>query len=222
VTEEILNTAVWGALEEAISNPDLVIQNIAKLREHHKAQLETAASQVSDAKQALERLNAEESRILEAYRLEIITAEQLSQEMQKLSERRNSLQSRYDSLRKAQDSPVPETEIRDSVAEFCEKIGKRIASTGIEERQQLLRFIVREVVFDGAMVQVRAVIPMDSRSTPVTSSVSSCGVTDTGSHCRSHNSADIGNMEFYCHGRNTTVEFLIAKPVLRNARAVRP
>jgi len=160
VQEGDLDNTVWGAVEKALLNPDLVIENIAKLQEQNNGRSEEVAAQAAEIEKTMEQLQMEESRILEAYRQEIITGAQLGREIQKLEARRASAQALQNQLPKEVPRPLlPKARIMELVAEFCAQIGSRLASIQPEEKQQVLRYLVREIIFDGSTARIRAIIP---------------------------------------------------------------
>lgn len=211
VKEESLNTTVWGALEEAVLNPSLIADSVAKLRERKSSAMESNAIQLSDVEKSLEQIQKEEQRILEAYRLEIIGADQLNRELQSLSARKTSLQTLRNELSEPQETQLSEREIQTSVSNFCNQIADRLKSMTTEERQQLLQYLVKEIVFDGSTAKIRSVIPMQRLTT---NGVSSGEIAITESLWRGHNPAEITNTESYRHGRNSALEFLITRQVL--------
>jgi len=161
VREEALDAAVWDALTEAILNPELIVEGVAAVQERDTQQTQDAVVQLTDMEKSLEHVHTEESRILEAYRREIISAEQLDRELQQLGSRKASLESlRSDLSMNSVPQSLPSATIRERVVEFCQQIAARLDSMVPEEKQQLVRYVVNEVVFDGLTARVGGIIPM--------------------------------------------------------------
>jgi len=88
IKEEHLNQTVWAAVEEAILNPDLIMKQLARLTENGNTDASKSAAEVAEAEQGLLQIRREEARLIEAYRLGILSAAQLGQELEKTNSRK--------------------------------------------------------------------------------------------------------------------------------------
>jgi hypothetical protein len=55
--------------------------------------------------------------------------------------------------------------MKKSIVEYCRMASQRLRSFGPEERQRFLRYVLRDIVFDGATVRIRGVIPVSGDRT---------------------------------------------------------
>ena len=153
-----LNESVWAAVEEAVFNPELITKQLAKLTETRNNNVTKTGSEVAEAEQGLLQIEKEEARLVEAYRLGILSPAQLGQELEKTNLRKASLdKSKTDLSQQLQKISLPV--IKKSIVEYCRMASQRLRSFGPEERQRFLRYLVRDIVFDGATVRMKAVIP---------------------------------------------------------------
>lgn len=160
IGEESLNTTVWSAVTEALLNPDLIVESIAALQQRDVAQTEIGEVELANAERSITQLRAGEARILEAYRREIISTEQLADQMQQLKSSRAVLENVLRNSPKERLQPrLSKASIREALALFCEQITTRLTSLTPEERQQLIRLVVNEIVFDGSTARIHGVIP---------------------------------------------------------------
>jgi site-specific DNA recombinase len=152
-----LNESVWAAVEEAVLNPDLVVKQVAKLTENRNNDIAKAGSELAEAGQGVLQIEKEEARLVEAYRLGILSPAQLGQELEKTHLRKASLDKRKTDLsQRLQKIPA----IKESIMEYCRMASRRVRSFGPEERQRFLRYLVRDIVFDGTTIRIRAAIPV--------------------------------------------------------------
>jgi site-specific DNA recombinase len=160
ILESSLDDAVWNALGEAILNPELILKGVLALQERQsKLQDASNAATVSMSK-VLAQLRSEELRILEAYRLAIISADQLAQELEDLALRRKAAEDQTGASEQERQPVVfSEPDVRQRISEFCERVANRLAGLTAQEKQSLLRLIVDEVLFDGASIRIRGIIP---------------------------------------------------------------
>jgi len=161
VQEGTLNKAVWTAVEKAVLNPNLIADQVTKLNQKKAKDVSKMGAAVMDTEQALLQIKNEEARLIEAYRLEILSAAQLGRELEAIKLRRTSLdRSRADLSEQAHTWSLPP--IKRSVVDYCKVVAQRLKSFGPEQRQRFLRFLVREIVFDGGTARIKAVIPISS------------------------------------------------------------
>jgi len=157
ITENIIDQTVWTAIREVVLNPDLILAQVKNLNEGNRKRVSSARNESSELDRLIEGLEKEESRILEAYRVEILSPAQLAQEMQKLTVRRTALQTQKAEL--SQQVRSPES-ARRSVMEYCKAAARQMDSFNFEERQRFLRLLIRAIVFNGDRVTIRGVIPV--------------------------------------------------------------
>jgi len=163
IREDTLNEAVWGTLKEAILNPQVLIGSVSELNQTRIVQADGAERQLADAEKSLRRIEAEENRLLEAYRLGVISAAQLGKELEQLNARRSSVEAEKAALGDM-NRKLPLPVIENSVRGYCLALSHHLETTTIESRQRLLRLLVDEISFDGLAVKIRGFIPLTYRN----------------------------------------------------------
>jgi len=158
-----LNDTVWAAVERAVLKPDLIADQLTKLNQKKANDVSKTGVEVVDTEQAILQIQNEEGRLIEAYRLGILSAEQLGQELKNINFRKTTLAERKADLSKAVDN-LSLPAIRRSIVDYCKIAAKRLKSFGPEERQRFLRFLIREIVFDGDTARIKGVIPISSET----------------------------------------------------------
>lgn len=191
ISESTLDNSVWRAVENALNNPEMLMRAIEGITQ-------TANSDVnvgSQLQSALDGINNEESRILEAYRLSVITPEQLARELGSLAGRRKVLEKQRGEFVQPNQA---DRSVQMSVEDYCNEVRRRLVNLTFETKRNVLRLLVRHIVFEGAQVRISGVIPLVASGGVATTRVGPCG-------------------------RNTamTANFTVCGPILRDLEAAR-
>jgi site-specific DNA recombinase len=200
VGEEILNGTVWTALETALNDP----ATLTKAIEEIKKPVKVLESQTEQIRMGIEKLRTEETRILEAYRLSILTPDQLARELESIANRLEFLE------KQAQQAKQPGPIVtRDSVEESCRKIRERLPRLTFEAKRNVLRLLLRNVVYEGNQVRIAGVIPLKIDGE----------IVDTTANHRAHNAGGIADttIDHYGHNPANNAEFSLVVPVNRNS-----
>jgi site-specific DNA recombinase len=197
IKESRLDEVVWSALEEAVLNPAIIYEQVAKYQEREESNSHQLHNESDQIESEIQKLANEESRVLEAYRMGILSPSQLGQELEKVNLRKNALRNRRARLA---EQPKRSTiqNIRRSVADYCRQAAQRLKSFTLEERQRFLRLLVSGIIFEGEQVRIKAILPLSLVGAERTSTA----VGDVGEKAI----ASIGkfaSMMTYHSGRNT-------------------
>jgi hypothetical protein len=147
---------VWDALARALQEPQAILRGLSQHREVANSNVEALIA--ADETQ----IDAEELRVLQAYRLEILSAEQLKRELLGLKARRALVQ-----MRTVTTPPSASTESRNvkrSVKDYCARVSRRLPALNWDERQRLLRILIKHVLFRGDRVTISGHIPTEEGS----------------------------------------------------------
>ena len=162
VREGPLDSAVWEAISEAILNPSIIIDQIKKLQELRSKKNEERKGEMAVIDTAVLEIDKEEERILEAYRLEVLSSEQLGKELEKLKSRRDLVESRRLSFTMERNAQREVSE--PSVIDFCTQASNQLNNFSIDEKQQFLRLIIEDVIFNRGQIKIRGVIPVSDQA----------------------------------------------------------
>ncbi len=163
IKEQDLNSVVWNALQEAVMNPRIIEDQVTKLNQRNKLRATQSVAEVAQLREALDQLNAEETRVLEAYRLGVLSPALLAQELEKLNARRSSLQRRQASL-SPPSGPTDMPTFRKTLRDYLRIAARRLDTFSFEERQRFLRLLVKSIVFEGDKVRIRGRISLDDNT----------------------------------------------------------
>jgi len=191
IAESTLDNSVWLAVENALNNPQMLTRAIQEIKQPEKLESDVG-SQVATA---LDGVKTEEARILEAYRLSVITSEQLARELGSLAGRREALEKQQNEF--AQPSSADRS-VQMSVEDYCNEVRRRLVNLTFETKRSVLRLLVRQIVFEGGQVRISGVIPLAESGGIVSTGVDPCGRNST-----------------------TNANFTICGPILRDLEAAR-
>lgn len=153
VGEAVLDTTVWTTLETALANPDILEQAIQDI----KRPLASSDNGSKQAQEALENIRSEEARILGAYRLGILTPDQLAGQLESIAVRRRFFE---DQQKAADQSAQPKISVHKTVQEYCQEIRERLSQLTFETKRAVVRLLLRRIVFEGDLVRITGVIPL--------------------------------------------------------------
>lgn len=182
IREDILSEAVLSATERVIRNPSVVMEQIEKLGRQDPAAEKARQTELAETEAELKRIGSEETRLLEAYRSEIITAAQLGSELEKLKIRRATTEGRRAELA-AEPPPLSVPTIRKTVEEYCADAAQRFRSLPPEQLREFLRTVIRDIVFTNGEIRIQGHLPAPPSSSE-----------PAGSHPAPDNSDDLGRI----------------------------
>jgi hypothetical protein len=73
-----------------------------------------------------------------------------------VSARKKLLDKRKEELAK-QDSPLP---VRRSIEDYCESIRRRLGNLSFDTKRNVLRLLLRSIVYDGDVVRITGIVPL--------------------------------------------------------------
>jgi len=158
IREEALNQAVKEAVQRIILKPEVILGPLRQLdaaAASDKARLGRLAVEIE---QEIGIIDAEEERILEAYRTEIISPAQLGQQLQKLKSRRAAVEAQRLEMQPTS-SGSPER-IEAEVKDYCGEAAHNLAGFTGDQWREFLRTIIERIVFCGDTITIRWKIPV--------------------------------------------------------------
>jgi site-specific DNA recombinase len=197
IVEDTLNNTVWEAVKEIIARPSIVVNQIKKQMAEVEKKLGAHKTEKEQIEKRLEELSREESRILDVYREGVITAAQLGAQLEKIESQRNQLD--HERATSSSERAPSFGQVRSSINHSCELVKKTILTLKFREKQQLLRILLKEIVFEGNQVRISGRIPHydrrqeDSKETdPSSCRIASMAVNSRGRNPASKDALSLG------------------------------
>jgi cell division protein FtsB len=141
-------------------DPKVILPKATEISDKTRKHLQNCLNESQSLRRSIDQLQKEEDRVMLAYRTGVLTPTQLGDELQKLKNRKISLETRLrdietgDSSKNQQQSPD----------EFCKVASSRMKSFTPEERQRFLNLILERIILNNDSVRIVGIIPVLSTS----------------------------------------------------------
>jgi site-specific DNA recombinase len=184
-----LEDAVWSKVCEAVANPELILSQIGKLKERAGKAKASLKRELGGLDKSIAAIEQEERRVLQAYREEVISLEQLRSEIGEVNEKKTRLAAERQSILTRLDGGAPAALGRDEAAEYCRLVRERLARLNgdFEGRRRILGLLVNKIVVQGKDVRIKGIIPASSGDDG--GGEGSAAIASTTHWCREHNTA---------------------------------
>jgi len=165
VKAEILESIVWEKFCEAIKNPRLISEQVIKLKEKEIKNKSSISRDIEIIEKELKSTENEESRLLDAYRENIISIEQLKDQMAKIQEKKKQLEQDRQGLLVKQEGSFSLLSAKKTINDYCRHIESRLEQLGNDfgGKRYLLTLALNKVVLEGKMVRIKGIIPAYSK-----------------------------------------------------------
>jgi site-specific DNA recombinase len=159
-----VESAIWTELRKLLQNPVLILGNLEKLQQKRRVQRAAAEDACAEARQRLKSLEQEEDRLIGIYRRGLINVRQFEREVKQVRAAREVAEQALPTAPQEQEGALPADRGRE-LTEYCRLVVERFDTLTPAERQQLLGYLITEIIFDtdrgrGDRVSVRGEIPL--------------------------------------------------------------
>ena len=140
VQAEVLETSVWNKIEKLLENPALIetaVQSKEALSAQGRKEIEQRIVYVSSRQQGL---IGEEKRVLEAYRQNVISIEQLKEQVEEIRKEKERLERARQELTLSLNSSNGREEVNHAI-DYLKKLREGFKKRTIESRKRLLHLL---------------------------------------------------------------------------------
>jgi site-specific DNA recombinase len=161
-----LDAMVWSQLTRLLEDPDLIRREIeSRLDEVRKVRAQSASS-TKNLEGELAKLERAIAKLLDAYQEDLVDLDELRTRMRRLNAKRAELDHAVRQAEARAATSQDYLKIVDDVASFTKKLRSAGTHLGLEERQKVLRSLVKEILVDDDRVIIRHSIPIKPTSAP--------------------------------------------------------
>jgi site-specific DNA recombinase len=153
-----LDELVWADLCALLTGPAQVTRALQRARGGAWLPQELQARQAA-IRQALDQLDRQQQRLLDAYLAEVIALPELERKRQELDRRRAALQAQQRQLDAAASQRLELTAVANGIEAFCQTVRAGLATATFTQRRQLAELLIDRVVVTGSDVEIRYVLP---------------------------------------------------------------
>jgi len=163
VRADYLDTVVWDHITGLLADPALIRAEISKRLEHART-ADPVTRQRTQLQTALASAAASVTAMVEAFSEQLITIDELRARMPHLRTRETSLRAQIDALDTQLADRDAYLKLADDLEGFLAQLRGNAAATTTEERQRVLRLLVKDVLVGPQKITIRHRIPIRNRT----------------------------------------------------------
>ena len=153
-----LDELVWADLCALVTDPAQVARALDRAQGGAWLPQELRARQTV-IRQALDQLDRQQQRLLDAYLAEIIALAEFQRKRDELDRRRAALAAQQRQLDAAAAQRLELQAVTDGIEAFCQAIRAGLATATFEQRRQLAELLIDRVIVTDGQVEIRYVLP---------------------------------------------------------------
>jgi len=162
VRQDYLEGLVWEAVLELLADPGLVRRELDR-RLEERGQSSTTLKQEERLRREVARHQMAVARLIEAYQEELISLDELRARIPELRSRENAAAAQLHALEAQLTEEETYLKLAESLEIFLARLQERARTLSVEERQKVLRLVVREVQVDGDRIVIKhSIAPTDA------------------------------------------------------------
>jgi site-specific DNA recombinase len=162
---EVLDEIVWEQTKELIQHPEMILQEYSRrVQTKQQGELDLTALLMRKQKE-LHYQELEKKRLLDLYQTGIISLEEITPRLETIRDRLKNIQQEYALLEEEKRREQKQLLLIEQFSTFQHKFSARLGNLTFQEKKQVVRLLVDEVVVDSIneKLLVKHVIPLDKR-----------------------------------------------------------
>jgi site-specific DNA recombinase len=164
VRADYLDTVVWDHVTEMLADPQLIHAEIDKRLASARTS-DPAARQRTQLETALAKANTAITRMIEAFGEQLITIDELRTRMPDLRARETNLRNQIQALDSQLADRKAYLKLATDLEGFLTQLHAKAEVCTVEERQRILRLLVKDVLIGPDKITIRHRIPLRERAT---------------------------------------------------------
>jgi site-specific DNA recombinase len=162
VRQDHVDGVVWDAVIELLADPALVRQELER-RLQERRRSGTSWQQKERLRREVARHQKAVTRLIEAYQEELISLEELRARIPELRGRQSGASAQLEALEAQLIDQEAYLKLAESLESFLSRLQERAQTLSVEERQKVLRLVVKEVQVDDDRIVIRhSIAPTDA------------------------------------------------------------
>ena len=159
---DMLDDLVWSHLIELLRTPKLVEEEIERRKEASR-ESKLSVRRRKELQEEIRRLEKQINRLLDAYQEDLLTLDELRQRSTSLNKRLGTARTELENAKAAAVEEGHFDVIGQEVNHFLHSLQLREERLTMEEKQGIVRLLVKEVVVSGEIVKVHHSIPIPKK-----------------------------------------------------------
>jgi len=166
---EDLDEAVWNQVENLLENPALIRAEIERRREE-SLQSNPVEKRRHSLEQALHRYARQSDKLLDAYQEGLLGLAELRQRMPSLRKKQAAAQKELENAHWQIMAEEQFRQVDQSLDAFLGRIKDRAQNLSVEEKQKIIRLLIKEVIIEKDTITVRHCLPITGIQKPISPS----------------------------------------------------
>ncbi len=162
IRQDILDSLAWSHLLDLLQSPTLVQEEIDRRKQCCQNSSPTQKRKESLEKE-ISRVQHQMNRLLDAYQEELVPLEELRNRMPIIRKRLNQARQEHKDQEIASSQEKQLTDIGMNIQEFLNCLCQRVEGMSIEEKQKVVRLLVKDVIVGEDTVQINHSIPISQK-----------------------------------------------------------
>ena len=161
VTGTDIEAAVWEKISGLLLNPVLLVKEIEKLSEPDSGTREAMSEELSHLKVRLENLPKEQKKLVEGYRKGYYPDFMMREETERVEKEKLDTEQRLSELQQQLERLERASGYKEEVEALAERLNQGLDIMGFEDRRELLRLLIDEIVYDdGGSMIIKTILPL--------------------------------------------------------------
>ncbi len=161
VNASVFDSVVWTSVANLLTNPQLIKKQTDRWNSHQQNHF-VEKYDISILEKSLASLEEEENRYLKAYGAEIISLEQYADQIKDLKLKKEAIRNKISAQETGLKNGITTINLTDSTLNrFCDRIKASLFGLTFQERQFIVRKILKNVTTDGITATINGYIPLE-------------------------------------------------------------
>lgn len=160
VNGRVLETTVWETVTRLLRDPDLLTRELENIAQPESPTRESLEEELAQVNKRLDDLSKEERRLVEGYRKGLYVDFMMGEEMQQIRREQAVAEERYKELKRQLAYLDKAINYREQIEQLAERLNAGLETMNFDERRELLRLLVDEVVYDDGQITIKTIIPL--------------------------------------------------------------
>ena len=160
---DVLDDLVWEQTQQLIQYPEVVFEEYSRrIHSKRKGDLDLTSIMMKKKKE-IHTQELEKKRLIDLYQTGIVSLEEIASRLDRIRNRINSVEQEYKLLEEEKHRDQKQLQLIEQFSTFQDKFSSRLGELTFDEKQQVVRLLVEEVLVDSVNEQlvVKHVIPLD-------------------------------------------------------------
>ena len=165
VRQDLLDQVVWTEVMRLLEDPTLIQQELDRRLAAAQA-ADPTKTRTQAAERDLTRVGKSIERLLTAYQEDLVSLEQLRERMPLLRQREQTLRTELNALVEQTRDRATQLRLAETLSAFLARVRVAADTLEIQERQRIVRLVVKEVLVGDDTIVIRHCIPVPSEPPP--------------------------------------------------------